>query len=72
MTGILFYKLNGRTTRGIKPLVNKQIACAIASSNYWSSSEYYSSYAWFVSFGGTYSSINYKNYSFYVRAVAAF
>jgi hypothetical protein len=71
VTGILFNKLNGRTTRGIKPLVNKQIACAIASSNYWSSTENSGNNAWNVNFGGTNSNNNNKNNSNYVRAVAA-
>lgn len=71
MTGILFNKLNGRTTRGIKPLVNKRIACAIASSNYWSSTENSGNNAWNVNFGGTNSNNNNKNNSNYVRAVAA-
>ena len=72
MTGILFYKLNGRTTSGIKPLVNKRIACAIASSNYWSSTENSGNNAWNVSFGGAYSDSTYKTSSIAVRAVAAF
>ena len=71
MTGILFYKLNGRTTSGIKLLVNKRIACAIASSNYWSSTENSGNNAWNVNFGGTNSNNNNKNNSNYVRAVAA-
>lgn len=71
MTGILFNKLNGRTTRGIKALVNKRIACAIASSNYWCSTEYSANNAWNVNFGGTNSNNNNKNNSNYVRAVAA-
>ena len=43
-----------------------------SSSTYWSSTEYSGSYAWYVYFGGTYSYYNYKTYSYYVRAVAAF
>lgn len=42
------------------------------SSSYWSSSEYNSHYAWIVYFGGANSYSNLKNYSNYVRAVAAF
>ena len=38
---------------------------------YWSSSEFNSGYAWGVNFGGAYSGSSYKNYSSYVRAVAA-
>ena len=42
------------------------------SSHYWCSSESHSYNAWIVYFGGTYSTSNTKNYSNYVRAVAAF
>ena len=71
MPGILFNKLNGRATKGIKAFVNKRIAHAVASSNYWCSSEYNSNNAWIVNFGGTNSNNNNKNNSNYVRAVAA-
>lgn len=72
MTGISFYhKLNGRTTRGIKPLVNKRIACALTSANYWSSSENNSNNAWNVNFSGGNSNNNNKNNTNRVRAVAA-
>ena len=43
-----------------------------SSSYYWSSTEYSAYYAWIVYFGGTYSYTYFKNYSYYVRAVAAF
>ena len=43
-----------------------------SSSYYWSSTEYSATYAWLVSFGGTYSNDYSKYYSTYVRAVAAF
>lgn len=42
------------------------------SSSYWCSSEFNSTSAWYVNFGGTYSNYNYKYCSYYVRAVAAF
>lgn len=71
MPGILFNKLNGRATKGIKAFVNKRIAHAVASSNYWSSTENSANNAWNVNFGGTNSNNNNKNNSNYVRAVAA-
>lgn len=70
MTGNPFL-LNGRVTRGVEPLVNRQIARALISSNYWSSTEYNSNNAWNVNFPGLNSNNNNKNNSNVVRAIAA-
>lgn len=45
---------------------------SFSSSGYWSSTEYSGTFAWLVTFGGTYSNAYIKTSSYAVRAVAAF
>ena len=67
-----FYQLNGHVTRGVSHLVNKRIARALTSANFWSSSENNSNNSWTVYFASSgYSTRNTKYYSFAGRAVAA-
>lgn len=72
MRGLPFYQLNGRVTRGISRLVNQNLAHALTSANFWSSSENNSNNSWNVNFASSGNSNNNNKYnSNACRAVAA-
>ena len=67
-----FYQLNGRVTRGFGRLVNHNLARALTSANFWSSSENNSNNSWNVNFASSGNSNNNNKYnSNAARAVAA-
>lgn len=68
---VSYFSLNGHTTRDLKSFVNRKVAYAITSSNYWSSTENSSNNAWNVNFNNGNVDNNNKYNDNYVRAVAA-
>ena len=74
MRGVSFFRLNGRMTNEALEkgrLVKNKTLYAFSASNYWSSTEYNSNYAWNVNFSSGNVNYYYKSYSFVVRPVAA-
>ncbi len=72
MRGVSFYQLNGRVTRGATRLVNQNLAHALTSANFWSSSENNSNNSWNVNFASSGNSNNNNKYNSNAgRAVAA-
>ena len=71
MKGRINQSINGRITRGVKSFVNKEIVCALAASNFWSSTEYNSNNAWNCNFSSYNTNNNNKYNGLRVRAVAA-
>jgi hypothetical protein len=48
---------------------NKKLIGNLRDTSYWSSTEYSASFAWYFNFYDGYTSNNYKNNAYYVRAV---
>lgn len=71
MKGRINQSINGRITRGVKSFVNNEIVCALAASNFWSSTEYNSNNAWNCNFSSYNTNNNNKYASYKVRPVAA-
>ncbi len=71
MRGRINQSINGRITRGVKSFVNNQVVCALAASNFWSSTEYNSNNAWNCNFSSYNTNNNNKYNGFRVRPVAA-
>ena len=71
MRGRINQSINGRITRGVESFVNNQIVCALAASNFWSSTEYNSNNAWNCNFSSYNTNNNNKYNSYKVRPVAA-
>ena len=72
MRGRINQSINGRITKGVKSFVNNQVVCALAASNFWSSTEYNSNNAWNCNFSSYNTNNNNKYNGFRVRPVAAF